>query len=163
MAEVVKIKLAVPEDAAAILNFLRQAATESDAVTIPHLERVTVKEEQENLRVIDNSDDCVILLAILGEQIVGMTTIMRLAEKPGVGELGVIVAQKYWHQGIGQLLVDEAQYWFSNYSSLTELVLDVFEDNYPAISLYRKMKFVVQKHIKIADRRALLMTYSGEN
>lgn len=159
MADTVKIKLAEPKDASKVLSFLRQAATESDAVTIPHLERVTVKEEQENLQVIDDSDDCVILLAILGDQIIGIVTVMRLAEKPEMGELGVIVAQKYWHQGIGQLLVDEAQYWYSNYSSLSGLVLDVFEDNLPAINLYRKMNFVVQKHVQIAGRPALLMTY----
>ncbi|MBD7895182.1 GNAT family N-acetyltransferase [Limosilactobacillus sp. Sa3CUN2] len=159
MADTVKIKLAEPKEASKVLSFLRQAATESDAVTIPHLERVTVKEEQENLQVIDDSDDCVILLAILGDQIIGIVTVMRLAEKPEMGELGVIVAQKYWHQGIGQLLVDEAQYWYSNYSSLSGLVLDVFEDNLPAINLYRKMNFVVQKHVQIAGRPALLMTY----
>ena len=159
MADTAKIKLAEPKDASKVLSFLRQAATESDAVTIPHLERVTVKEEQENLQVIDDSDDCVILLAILGDQIIGIVTVMRLAEKPEMGELGVIVAQKYWHQGIGQLLVDEAQYWYSNYSSLSGLVLDVFEDNLPAINLYRKMNFVVQKHVQIAGRPALLMTY----
>ncbi|WP_251575217.1 GNAT family N-acetyltransferase [Limosilactobacillus agrestimuris] len=159
MADTVKIKLAEPKDASKVLSFLRQAATESDAVTIPHLERVTVKEEQENLQVINDSDDCVILLAILGEQIIGIVTVMRLAEKPEMGELGVIVAQKYWRQGIGQLLVDEAQYWYSNYSSLSGLVLDVFEDNLPAINLYRKMNFVVQKHVQIAGRPALLMTY----
>ena len=159
MADTVKIKLAEPKDASKVLSFLRQAATESDAVTIPHLERVTVKEEQENLQVIDDSDDCVILLAILGDQIIGIVTVMRLAEKTEMGELGVIVAQKYWHQGIGQLLVDEAQYWYSNYSSLSGLVLDVFEDNLPAINLYRKMNFVVQKHVQIAGRPALLMTY----
>lgn len=159
MADTVKIKLAEPKDASKVLSFLRQAATESDAVTIPHLERVTVKEEQENIQVIDDSDDCVILLAILGDQIIGIVTVMRLAEKTEMGELGVIVAQKYWHQGIGQLLVDEAQYWYSNYSSLSGLVLDVFEDNLPAINLYRKMNFVVQKHVQIAGRPALLMTY----
>lgn len=43
MSETVEIKLAEPENAAAILNFLRQAATESDAVTIPHLEKVTAR------------------------------------------------------------------------------------------------------------------------
>lgn len=159
MADTVKIKLAEPKDASKVLSFLRQAATESDAVTIPHLERVTVKEEQENLQVINDSDDCVILLAILGDQIIGIVTVMRLAEKPEMGELGVIVAQKYWRQGIGQLLVDEAQYWYSNYSSLSGLVLDVFEANLPAINLYRKMNFVVQKHVQIAGRPALLMTY----
>ena len=44
MSETVEIKLAEPENAAAILNFLRQAETQSYAVTFPHLEKVTAKE-----------------------------------------------------------------------------------------------------------------------
>ena len=77
MTDTVEVKLASPEDAQAILEFLRQSATESDAVEIPHLDKVTVKEEQENIRVINESDDCVILLAVLGKELVGMVTVMR--------------------------------------------------------------------------------------
>ena len=137
MSETVEIKLAEPENAAAILNFLRQAATESDAVTIPHLEKITAKEEFKNIQIINGVNDCIILLA-------------------------VIVAKKYWHQGIGQLLVDEAEYWFVNYSSLVRLTLDVFEDNVPAINLYRKMNFVVREHRLVSGRKALQMDYRQE-
>lgn len=77
MSETVEIKLAEPENAAAILNFLRQAATESDAVTIPHLEKVTAKEEFKNIQIINDVDDCIILLAVFEKEIVGMVTIMR--------------------------------------------------------------------------------------
>ena len=162
MSETVKIKLAEPEDAAVILNFLRQAATESDAVTIPHLERVTAKEERENIQIINSVDDCIMLLAVFEKEIVGMVTIMRLPNETQMGELGVIVAKKYWHQGIGQLLVDEAEYWFANYSSLALLTLDVFEDNVPAINLYRKMNFVVREHRLVSGRKALQMDYRQE-
>ena len=159
MTDTVEVKLASPENAQAVLEFLRQSATESDAVEIPHLDKVTVKEEQENIRVINQSDECVILLAVLGKELVGMVTVMRLADQPQVGELGVIVAKKYWHQGIGQLLVDEAEYWYVHYSSLSHLTLDVFEDNVPAINLYRKMNFVVRTHTKVDDRAALQMDF----
>lgn len=159
MTDTVEVKLASPENAQAVLEFLRQSATESDAVEIPHLDKVTVKEEQENIRVINQSDDCVILLAVLGKELVGMVTVMRLADQPQVGELGVIVAKKYWHQGIGQLLVDEAEYWYVHYSSLSHLTLDVFEDNVPAINLYRKMNFVVRTHTKVDGRAALQMDF----
>ena len=162
MSETIEIKLAEPENAAAILNFLRQAATESDAVTIPHLEKVTAKEEFKNIQIINDVDDCIILLAVFEKEIVGMVTIIRLPNEPQVGELGVIVAKKYWHQGIGQLLVDEAEYWFVNYSSLVRLTLDVFEDNVPAINLYRKMNFVVREHRLVSGRKALQMDYRQE-
>ena len=134
MSETVKIKLAEPEDAAVILNFLRQAATESDAITIPHLERVTAKEERENIQIINSVDDCIMLLAVFEKEIVGMVTIMRLPN----------------------------EHWFANYSSLAQLTLDVFEDNVPAINLYRKMNFVVREHRLVSGRRALQMDYRQE-
>ena len=162
MSETVEIKLAEPEDAAAILGFLRRAVTESDAVTIPHLEKVTSKEERENIQIINDADDCIMLLAMFEKEIVGMVTIMRLPNEPQMGELGVIVARKYWHHGIGQLLVDEAEYWFANYSSLSQLTLVFFEYNVPAINLYRKMNFVVREHRLISGRKALQMDYRQE-
>lgn len=159
MAATVEIKLAQAEDAGAILRFLRQATIESDAVMIPHLERVTTNEEEKNITVINDSNDCIILLAVLEQEIVGMVTVMRLAKQPEVGELGVVVEKQYWHQEIGQLLVDEAEYWFVNYSSLRRLTLDVFTDNVPAINLYRKMNFTVREHRIVSGRQALQMDF----
>lgn len=154
-----EIKLAAEDDAADVLAFLRQSKTESDAVTIPHLEKVTSREEADNIKVINESDDCIMMLAMAGSEIAGMVTVMRLPDEESTGELGVIIAKKYWHQGIGQLLVDEAKYWFSNYSNLERLTLDVFADNMPAINLYRKMNFVSQGHRSISGRDAIQMDY----
>lgn len=163
MADEVTIKLAASTDAAAILNFLRAAATESDAVLIPHLNEVTVKQEAHNIDLINNFDDCVMLLAMLGDEVVGLVTIMVLANQPTTGELGVVVRKKYWRNGIGQLLVDEAEYWFEQYSSLETLVLSVFKDNIPAIKLYEKMNFVQTGAVNEEGRFAIQMEYKQKN
>lgn len=142
MADEVTVKLATKEDASPILEFLRGAAKESDAVLIPHLNEVTAKQEANNIDLINQFDDCVMLLAMLGEEVVGMVTVMVLEHQPTTGELGVVVRKKYWRNGIGRLLVDEAQYWFETYSSLEKLVLSVFKTNIPALSLYHQLGFI---------------------
>ena len=68
MADQVEIKLATADDAPAVLDFLRQAATETDAVLIPHLDQVTVDQERQNIEMINRFDDCVVMLAMLGDQ-----------------------------------------------------------------------------------------------
>ena len=159
MADEVQIKLAAADDAANILAFLRQAATESDAVLIPHLADVTVEQERRNIEMINSFDDCVIMLAMLGGQPIGIVTVMVLEDQPGVGELGVVVAKPYWRNGIGQLLVDEAEYWFQNYSSLQQLVLTVFAENVPAIRLYQKLGFRQTGRPQAGEREVLEMEY----
>ena len=155
MADQVTIKLATAGDAPAVLDFLRQAATESDAVLIPHLDQVTDDQERQNIDLINRFDDCVIMLAMLGSQPIGIVTVMAQGDRPTAGELGVVVAKNYWRNGIGRLLVEEAQYWFATYSSLDSLVLTVFASNTPAIALYQRCHFV-QTGTTVEDGRNVL-------
>ena len=125
MADDISIKLATV-GCRGCFAILRVTATESDAVLVPHLNEISEKTEAKNIDLINQFDDCVILLTMLGEEIVGMVTVMVLDHQPTTGELGVVVRKKYWRNGIGRLLVDEAEYWFNTYSSLENLVLTVF-------------------------------------
>lgn len=159
MAAEVKVKLATAADAGGILSLLRQAATESDAILIPHLADVTLEQERRNIDMINAFDDCVIMLAMLGGQPIGIVTVMVLEKQPTVGELGVVVAKKYWRNGIGQMLVDEAEYWFENFSSLDRLILTVFKTNRPAIKLYQKLGFIETGQLVESKRPALQMEY----
>lgn len=159
MADQVEIKLATADDALAVLNFLRQAATETDAVLIPHLDQVTADQERQNIEMINRFDDCVVMLAMLGDQPIGIVTVMVLGDRPNTGELGVVVAKDYWRNGIGRLLVEEAEYWFENYSSLSSLVLSVFTTNKPAIALYQRCHFVQTGTTTEEGKPALLMEY----
>lgn len=159
MAAQVEIKLATADDAPAVLDFLRQAAKGTDAVLIPHLDQVTVDQERQNIEMINRFDDCVVMLAMLGEQPIGIVTVMVLGDRPTAGELGVVVAKDYWHNGIGRLLVEEAEYWFENYSSLSSLVLSVFTTNKPAIALYKRCRFVQTGTTTEEGKPALLMEY----
>ena len=160
MADEISVKLATSDDAEKVLSFLRATATESNAVLVPHLNEISEKTEAKNIDMINQFDDCVILLSMLGEEVVGMVTVMVLEHQPTTGELGVVVRKKYWRNGIGRLLVDEAEYWFNTYSSLENLVLTVFEDNFPAINLYQQLDFVKTGTAIEQGRKVIQMKYS---
>ncbi|MFR0610341.1 GNAT family N-acetyltransferase [Limosilactobacillus mucosae] len=164
MTETVGIKLATPDDAQAILELLKQLSQESSTILVPHLDTLTAEQEAYSLYDINDSTDSLILLAQYQDQPIGIVTIMALADQPRVGELGVAVLKEFWQNGIGSLLVDEATYWFGNYSTLQKLVLDVFKDNVPAIRLYQKYGFVKTGETKVTDqkgqqRAAVLMEF----
>ncbi|MBB1080324.1 GNAT family N-acetyltransferase [Limosilactobacillus sp. STM2_1] len=163
MADEISIKLATSADAGQVLQFLRTVSTESNAVLIPHLREVSKAKEAQNIDLINQFDDCVMMLAMLEEEIVGMVTVMVLEEQPTTGELGVVVRKKYWRNGIGRLLVDEAEYWFETYSSLENLVLTVFDDNIAAINLYHQLGFVDTGTVTEEGRRVIQMKYQQKN
>lgn len=135
------IREAQPNDAAAIIRFLRQASHESDAILITGLRSLTDAKESDNLATIQRSDDCEVVVACLGRQVIGIVTIMVVADHPNTGELGVVVGRDYWHNGIGSALLDTILDWYQHSSSLRQLVLDVFADNARAINLYRHYGF----------------------
>ncbi|MEE6710670.1 GNAT family N-acetyltransferase [Pediococcus acidilactici] len=135
-----------PEDAQAIVELIDQLETETDSIEFdPTIHRLELKLVQQNLALIQQSPTNFLLLAKLGKAPIGLLTIVETDAKKGQAELGVGVLKKYWHNGIGTLLVDEALYWAKNYSDLSTIWLDVLTDNEPAIHLYEKMGFTTKK------------------
>ena len=162
----VTLKVPALEDASSVLKLLQQINNETIVVMIPHLDKISVADEEVSLEEINERSDCFVLLAVLKQVPVGIVTITKLDGQDNAGELGVAILKKYWLQGIGSLLIDEAIYWFENFSSIEHLVLDVFSDNQRAIHLYEKFIFVKTGQVEEKDsngkrRLAWLMEYCG--
>lgn len=138
----VRIVPAQPADAASLVSFLQQANQESDAVLITNLAHLTAASETDQLKAIAKSDHCEVIVARLGQQVIGTATIMIQPDQDNTGELGVVVAKEYWHQGIGTALLETILDWYQHGSELQQLVLDVFADNHRAIDLYHRFGFV---------------------
>lgn len=138
----VRIVPAEPSDAQPLVSFLRQASQESDAVMIVNLQELTAATEAEQLRAIQRSDRCEVVVARYGQQIIGVATIMSVLGQQLTGELGILVGKSFWHQGVGTALLDSILDWYQHGSLLTKLVLDVYADNRRAIELYHRFGFV---------------------
>lgn len=164
--EQVTLKLADRSDAKRVLAFLNQATQETDVILIPHLKSVDESIEALNLKTLAKQDNALVLLACLGEDVIGMLTIMPLPDQHQAGELGIMVLRDFWHQGIGSLLIDEALYWYQNFAPLEHLVLDVFKSNIRAIGLYQHYGFVPTGETEIEDAQGIkqatiLMEYAN--
>lgn len=95
----VTLKMAEAEDAQAVLQLLRQINRETAVVMIDHLSSLTVSDEQAALHEISVRSDCIVLLAMLDQQPVGIVTITKIDEAANAGELGVAVLKSIGIRG----------------------------------------------------------------
>jgi RimJ/RimL family protein N-acetyltransferase len=159
--EIVSMKTATAADGQMVLQLLQKLQTESNVVLIAHLETMSVAKAKADLDQLSERDDSIVLLAMYGEQAIGILTVTPADENQG--ELGVAVLKDYWHNGIGTMLVDEAVYWLNHYSSLSGLKLDVFASNHRAHAIYERLGFVETGTRKTKDaagneQTAIMMT-----
>ena len=150
------IEKAKPEDAAALLDYLRAVGGESDNLTfgaegIP----ATVEEETAFLEKNTTSPRSIMLLAKEDGEIIGDGHIeafsRRLSHRAG---LGITVRKKAWGRGVGTALM-ERLIAHAREKELEIIELQVRSDNLRAIRLYEKFSFQkighYPKFLKIGD------------
>lgn len=138
----ITIEKATCEDAAEILQYLKQIGAETDNLTfgaegLP----LTVESEAAYLRQIENSCDTVMLVAKEDGKIVGDASLSRLPRRmKHRGDLGISVVKECWNRGIGsQLLLEIIR--FAKQNAFEGIDLQVRSDNLSAIHLYEKFGF----------------------
>lgn len=133
-------------DAKGIAEVIQHLECETDSIEFDAaIHDYSLEQIGNNLDLIKASPTNFILVAKYGEKPIGIVTIIETDEQKHSAELGVGVLKKYWHNGIGTVLVDEALYWSTNFSWLTEIWLDVLETNQYAVRLYKKIGFQIKK------------------
>lgn len=139
--ETVGLKLADGQDGPRVLTLLKQLSRESKTALFSGLADLDQESASRDLAAWAQRDDGLILLAVAGDQPLGIVTITPQDKSASQGELGLAVLKDYWGNGIGSMLADEAVYWFRNFSSLQALVLEVFKDNQAALAIYHHYGF----------------------
>lgn len=143
-AQELLIREAVPEDAADLLVYLKQVATESDYLLVTSEDYGTTPElEALALADIYDSPNNLLLLAFLGTQIVGMIRIAAESDQhiQHIGEVGISVKKQYWGHQIGTMLLADAVDWAQETRLIRRLTLTVQQRNQRAIKLYQKFGF----------------------
>ena len=136
------IENARPEDAAAILEYLKAVGGETDnlnmgAEGLP----TTVENEESYLRSLADSPDGVMYTAKEDSEIIGIAHVSRLKRRMSHrASIGVSVRQCAWHRGVGTALM-EALVAFARNNGMEQLELEVRSDNERAIRLYEKFGF----------------------
>ena len=138
----ITIEKATCEDAAELLQYLKQVGSETDNLTFG-AEGLPLSTESEAayIRQIENSNDAILLIAKENGKIVGDASLSRLPRRmKHRGDLGICIRKDYWNKGIGsQLLLEIIN--FAKANSFDVIDLQVRSDNLSAVHLYEKFGF----------------------
>lgn len=133
------------EDTENMLTYINALSSEQTYVLMQG-EPKTIEDEKEFLtKSLKNIKEHkgIVLLACAGDLIIGITNLeMQTGVASHVGDIGVSIAKEYRGEGIGSLLMDvllnEAE---ANIPQLKIVTLGVYEDNEPALDMYKKLGF----------------------
>ena len=151
------IEKAKPEDAGAILDFLKRVGGDSDNNSFgAEGLSVSVEEESKYIQSMADSKNSIHLVAKEDGKIIGDCSISGLSRRfSHRGELGIAVVKEYWNKGVGSALLRRALCSAKNELGLEVVSLEVRSDNEAAIHLYKKFGFQYmgryEKYFKIAD------------
>jgi RimJ/RimL family protein N-acetyltransferase len=139
------IRNAQPDDAAAVLTYIRSVAEKTDFFVIqPDEFPATVEEEQSWIQDHLDHPGKIILLAEADGDIIGSVTFeagtfRRIAHR---GNLGLAVVKAWRRKGVGTALLQALLDWAEASPVIDKVCLDVFAINEPAIRLYKKLGFI---------------------
>jgi RimJ/RimL family protein N-acetyltransferase len=141
----VRIRRAVPEDAAAVLAYLSRVGAESVNLTFgAEGPGSSEAEERAYLARVAASDNSLAILALDGDEIAGALTFDggRRPRLRHQGEFGISVLQAYAGQGLGKALLEYLVGWAERGGIVRKINLKVRVDNVAAIRLYEHMGWV---------------------
>ncbi|HEV1029740.1 TPA: GNAT family N-acetyltransferase [Streptococcus pneumoniae] len=137
------IREAEPKDAAELVAFLNRVSLETDFTSLDGDGILLTSEEMEIfLNKQASSDNQITLLAFLNGKIAGIVNITADQRKRvrHIGDLFIVIGKRYWNNGLGSLLLEEAQ----ASGILRRLQLTVQTRNQAAVHLYQKHGFVIE-------------------
>ena len=141
------IREAEPSDAAELVTFLNRVSIETNFTSLDRNGILLTDTEMELF--LDKqaySENQITLLALLNDEIAGLVNITADQRKRvrHIGDLFIVIGQKYWNNGLGSLLLEEVVEWAQASGVLRRLQLTVQTRNQAAVHLYQKYGFVIE-------------------
>jgi RimJ/RimL family protein N-acetyltransferase len=155
----VRIRRAVPDDAAALIAYVKEVCAQADVDL--HLQpdefTYTIEEERRFLQDAASSDNSVFLVAEADGRIVGICNAggnKRRATRHAV-TIGITVHRDYRDRGIGTALLEALIDWAKSTRVVKRIELFVYARNARAIHVYQKLGFVTEgrRRNSARDRR----------
>lgn len=142
--EEILLRKASSSDVAKIIDFMRSIFETGEylATTSEEFKPDPIREEQ-SLKISSQSKTDLILLALINDQIVGLTDFSNrsIKRRAHCGSLDIFVDKNFRGRGIGKILLSSLINWASRVQSLERVELSVFANNTAAISLYKSLGF----------------------
>ena len=131
------------EDAAELLNYLRQTAEETDFVLrYPDEITMTLEQEETFIERINQSENNYMIICLVDGKHAGNCS-MQFHDKRKVrhrGEVAIALMKEFWGMGIGTFMFEE-MIRIARECGKTQLELGMVDGNERGLALYRKMGF----------------------
>jgi len=139
---VVRVRPALPGDAAALVALASAVAAEPEGWLLADSSWRSAGEERRYIRAVERHPDAALLVAEAEGEIVGRLSIVRDPHPSSahVGDLGLMVAASARRRGIGSALMAAAETWAAE-AEISKLELHVFPHNHAALALYAKLGY----------------------
>lgn len=147
------IRNATLQDAPEIVRYSNVVGGESDFLSYGKNEfNYSIDQERQIIDEYSEARNRLFIVAVRNGNIAGVLTFWGNSRKrlEHWGEFGISVLKKYWGIGIGQALLDYLIEWAKKGRIIKKIDLMVREDNYSAISLYKKVGFQIEGRIRRA-------------
>lgn len=141
------IREAESGDATELVTFLNRVSLETDFTSLDRSGILLTSEEM--ALFLDKQvswDNQITLLALLNDEIAGILTITadQRSRVRHIGDLFIVIEKRYWNNGLGSFLLEEAIEWAQASGVLRRLQLTVQTRNQAAVHLYQKMGFAIE-------------------
>src|SRR2546423_12194307 len=136
------IRRAEPDDYSGIHEIFNSPTVVPGTLQLPYPSR-----EDWRRRLIETPESRYILVAVIGDRIVGMIGLDTCPDKPRrqhAGVIGICVHDEWQGKGVGMALMRAIVDLADNWLNLKRLELEVFADNELAIRLYERFGFEVE-------------------
>lgn len=139
------IRQAVPEDAGAFLELLRQLDQETEFMMMEPGERTSTSDDLRNQIINLRNSGSVLLLLFEGTRAAGFLSAQRNtpARMRHSAYLAMGIRKEYRRKGYGECLLKELFCWAEK-ENVTRLELTVMTHNQTALHLYQKMGFQIE-------------------
>lgn len=141
MSEELIIREAIPDDAKHLLDFLNSVSSQSSYIEHDSIKDVSEDDERRSLDAIYNSPNDELIIAVLGDEVIGFTRLEQVDEFSS--ELGIVVDKSLWNQGVGSYLMEDVLA-YAQESPIRKIILEVYKKNLAAIHLYEKHGFTTK-------------------
>src|SRR5471030_332200 len=152
----VLIRQATKNDANKIIECINKISSESDFLTFGNGEFViSIEQEEKFLEDISRQNNAIFIVVEIDFTIVG-TLSFSGGGRPRIshiGETGISILKEYWGNGIGTELIKYLIEWCKQSGVIRKINLEVRDDNFSAIHIYKKLGFteegVITRSMKI--------------
>ncbi len=131
-------------DAAAVIEYVKRVAGESDNLTFGAEEfKVTLEQEVEIIEQHFAADNMVFLIGLIDGEVAAMLNFQGGTKRRTrhSGEFGISVRESFWGQGVATAMLQALLGWAKGTGVVRKINLRVRTDNQSAIHVYKKLGF----------------------